>query len=178
MLDPGTAIGIVSLAFQAFAGCIQAFVLFTTADNIGQLGANFLCQLSLQEIQLTEWAKQTGLLNVPPNIDPRLNQEVIKQALVQLETFFNNLDKLAERYHFRLVEKAGPSSHLTTANSIGNNGSILTLLKLSELDKIRQDVITRSASIRKTSHIHRRLWWAAVDKRHFEEFLSDLRKYI
>lgn len=35
-LDPGTALAVVSLTFQAFAGCVKGFVLLSTAHNLPQ----------------------------------------------------------------------------------------------------------------------------------------------
>lgn len=174
MIDPGTALAIVSLTFQAFAGCIQAFVLLTEAAKIGKLGANLLCQLELQEVQLVEWARQVGLLEEPPHIEPRLNLEVIRKAVVQLDGFLSDTERLCIRYNFK-VQIAAESQPKAPA-AIQDRAS--RLLQLAELDSTRQKILARAAKIKKSTNVAKRLWWAAVDKDKFKEFLSDIRLYI
>ncbi|TAQ91182.1 hypothetical protein B7494_g565 [Chlorociboria aeruginascens] len=55
-MDPinaaASAAGLVSLAFQLFAGCIQGFILLSTAHNLGKDAITILCMLNLQELAL------------------------------------------------------------------------------------------------------------------------------
>lgn len=103
-MDPGTALAVVSLSFQVFAGCVQGFVLLTEAHNLGEDASYLSTMLELEEYRFMQWAEAVGLLAEPqPTLHPRLNQALAAQLMTQLERLISKpVQKLRDRYGLKL----------------------------------------------------------------------------
>ncbi|KAL7651569.1 hypothetical protein ACMYSQ_008914 [Aspergillus niger] len=112
-MDPitasGIAIGVVSLSFQVFAGCVKGFMILSSAHNFGKDASFLQTMLSVEEYRFVEWADVVGLTSPDSRILRQLNQTLAKELMEQLEDKLDST-KLKERYSLDLQEADG-SSH-------------------------------------------------------------------
>ncbi|KAM3087807.1 hypothetical protein ACMFMG_001877 [Clarireedia jacksonii] len=153
-----SAAGIVSLSFQLFAGCIQGFVLLSTAHNLGRDASTIICMLNLQEIHLTEWGRTAGLLD--GELDRRLNVRVVEETLQLLQI---PSPVLAHEKHPQT--SSSPTSEIDGVFS-----------KIS--NETRNRVLARAGLIQSGCSFPRRLWWAAVDKESIERLVEKINVLI
>ncbi|KAL9127631.1 MAG: hypothetical protein Q9217_003522 [Psora testacea] len=178
-MDPlslaGLGLSTASLAFQLFAGCIKGFVLLSTAQNLGRDSSTLICMLNLQEVQLTEWARRAGLLDEPPVLEKRLNETVISRVLKELQDLLLNTGKLKSRYKLNLIEKSySDNSHGHDPSSSFVKGVLGNALS----DQLRGDIMYRAHLIQARNNFPRRLWWAAIDKQKFEDYLEMIKSFV
>ncbi|KAI4212257.1 MAG: hypothetical protein LQ351_004970 [Letrouitia transgressa] len=179
-MDPlsvaGLGIGVVSLAFQAFAGCIKGFVLLSAAHNFDQNSSTLLCLLNLQELQLTEWARRAGLLEDPPSLDMRLNELMVRAVLQQLQVLLSDTDKLQSRYKISFKTPQGATQEDVTENT-GTNESDESILRSTVSNNLRREIMHRAGIISDRRSFPKRLWWAAVDRGKFQELIETIRTF-
>ena len=178
-MDPlsvaGLALGAASISFQLFAGCIQGFVLLSTAHNLGKDSSTLLCMLNLQEIQLTEWARRAGLLEEKRVLDRRLNETVICLVLKELQDLLLNTEKLKDRYKLGLVARSfSPQKESPSGTSPVIHGILGDAIS----NELRGDIMYRARLIQSKNSFPQRLWWAAVDKNKFAELIDTIRSFI
>ena len=175
-MDPvsvaGLGLGAVSLAFQLFAGCIQGFVILSTAHSLGKDSSTLLCMLKLQEYQLTDWARRAGLLSESQALDRRLNETIVQAVLQELQTLLTDTDKLKTRY--KLGISKWPSATKANVNLPVVQGILDGLIS----DDIRLDIMFKAQLIQDRNNLPRRLWWAAVDKEKFEVYIAQVRLFV
>ena len=178
-MDPlslaGLGIGVASLAFELFAGCIKGFVLLSTAHNLGKDRSTWIRMLNLQEVQLTEWARCAGLLAAECALDKRLNETVVHATLKELRELLLDTDKLKTRHKLGLV--ANPSMRREDADENGSPAA-RGVLSHAISDDLRRDILFRARLIQSKNSFPRRLWWAAVDKSKFEELIDRVKSFI
>ncbi|KAL8724265.1 MAG: hypothetical protein Q9181_006905 [Wetmoreana brouardii] len=176
MADPlslaGLGLGAVSLAFQLFAGCIKGFVLLSTAHNLGKDSSTLLCMLNLQEIQLTDWARRAGLLSASHALDRRLNETIVHAVLQELQNLLLDTDKLKNRYKLGL--SAMPSTKDASVSLTAEQGILAAAIS----EDTRRDILVEAQLIQSRNHFPKRLWWAAVDKSKFEEYIAQIRCFV
>jgi hypothetical protein len=178
-MDPvsasGVSIAVVSLSFQLFAGCVQGFVLLSTAHNLGKDASTIRCMLNLEEYRLMEWARRVGLLNDPSKLDNRLNAQLAEQTLEELKNLLANSEKLKERYKMELVPQrssAHPVVQISDSTSLGG------ILSRAVSDETRGEVLVRAKLIQSKNSFPQRMIWAAVDKTKFEALVRDIRIFV
>ena len=177
-MDPlsiaGLGIGAASIAFQAFAGCIKGFVILSTAHRFDRDRSMLVCLLNIQELQLTEWAREAGLLSNPPALDQRLNQTIVCDVLLQLQSLLLDTEKLQGKYKIattmanRFVAQGDQQPEDDQSES--QDG-----LRQGVSNDVRGDVMYRAGIIQSRNSFPRRLWWAAVDKAKFQEYIDTIR---
>ncbi|KAI9723891.1 MAG: hypothetical protein M1828_004010 [Chrysothrix sp. TS-e1954] len=178
-MDPvslaGLGLGAASIAFQLFSGCVEGFMLLSTAHNIGRDGATLVCMLNLQELHLTEWARRVGLLSNPPALDNRLNERIVQAVLFELQTLLLDTDKLKNRYRLTLTPEL-----LTTSPAGGGYDAQLTPRILGDVvsDEQRQRILIDARRLPGRPSLPRRLRWAAIDKSRFEEMIEQIRIFL
>ncbi|KAL8687742.1 MAG: hypothetical protein Q9218_006174 [Villophora microphyllina] len=174
-MDPislaGLGIGAASLAFELFAGCIKGFVLLSTAHNMGKDSSTLLCMLNLQEIQLTDWARRAGLLSDSRTLDRRLNETVVHAVLQELKNLLLDTEKLKSRYRLGLTNHAPKDTNVQSPPGQGILSSAISW-------ETRNDILLTARLVQSRNHFPRRLWWAAVDKSKFEEYISQIRFFV
>ena len=178
-MDPlsvaGLALGAASISFQLFAGCIQGFVLLSTAHNLGKDSSTLLCMLNLQEIQLTEWARRAGLLKEEGVLDRRLNETVVCLVLKELQDLLLNTEKLKHRYKLGLVAASfSAQKEFPSATSSVIHGILGDAIS----NELRGDIMYRAQLIQSKNCFPQRLWWAAVDKGKFSELIDTIRSFV
>ena len=174
-MDPlsvaGLSLGAVSAAFQLFAGCIQVFVLLSTAHNLGKDSSTLLCMLNLQEYQLTDWARRAGLLSEGHALDRRLNETIVQALLQELQSLLTDTDKLKSRYKLGL-------SAISPKNASVSSPVVHGILSGIISDDVRREILLKARLIQSRNHFPQRLWWAAVDKAKFEEYVAQIRFFV
>ncbi|ERF69388.1 hypothetical protein EPUS_05933 [Endocarpon pusillum Z07020] len=175
-MDPGTALTVVSLSFQVFGGCIKGFVLLSEAHNLGQDASLLRTMLNLEEYRFTQWAKTVGLTGPDATLNPRLNQTLAAELMGQLSLLpsMNKLKK--ERYKLELVPNR------PTNVSVNDNESKSTvsqgILSGAVSPEARGEILARANFIQAKNHLPKRLWWASVDKKKFENLVQDVRAIV
>ncbi|KAI4164059.1 MAG: hypothetical protein LQ342_002294 [Letrouitia transgressa] len=182
-MDPlsvaGLGIGVASLAFQAFAGCIKGFVLLSAAHNFDQNSSTLLCLLNLQELQLTEWARRAGLLKDPPKLDTRLNELMVRAVLQQLQALLSDTDKLQSRYKMSFKTPPGATQEDVAENTnTKTNERDEGILRSTVSNTLRREIMHRAGIISDRGSLPKRLWWAAVDRGKFQELIETIRTFI
>jgi hypothetical protein len=181
MADPlsvaASAAGLASLAFQLFGGCIQGFVLLSTARNLRKDAATIVCMLDLQELHLTDWARQAGLLSEEGTLDPRLNARLVERTLERLRDLLLDSDKLRKRYGLHLEEAAATSP--TNEDEEGENEQLEDLRVLTGVsDNLRRKILARAGTQPGIRNPFKRLRWAAVDKDNIKSLVTDVRDLV
>lgn len=174
-LDPGTVLAVVSLTFQAFAGCVKGFVLLSTAHNLGKDASLLRTLLNLEEYHFTQWARKVGLTEPGARLDPRLNQSLAAELMRQLEILLST-DKIRERYKMELV--ADLPTDVTRLDKPSDDASALGVLGQVVSDATRGEILARAKLIQSKNSLPKRLWWAAVDKNRFEDLVRDVRAIV
>jgi hypothetical protein len=180
--------GVLSLAFQLFGGCIQGFVLLSTARNLRRDAATIVCMLDLQEIHLTHWARQAGLLSGAGALDPRLNAPVVESTLRKLRDLLLDSDRLRRRYGLQL-DLVDPAINATLqANSNreakgeeeeeedaaeGEKFRVLTGVS----QEVRTKILAKIGAEPGTKNVLKRLRWA-VDKDKSKELVVDVQGLV
>ncbi|MCJ1470023.1 hypothetical protein MMC07_008668 [Pseudocyphellaria aurata] len=174
-LDPGTALAVVSLTFEVFAGCVKGFVLLSTAHNLGKDASLLRTLLNLEEYRFTQWAWKVGLTEPGAKLNPRLNQSLAADLMSQLEILLRT-DKIRERYKMELIVDL--SKECKTPEKPSADASALGLLGQAVSDETRGEILARAKLIQSKNSLPKRLWWAAVDKSRFEELVRDVRVLV
>lgn len=171
-MDPGTALAVVSLSFQVFAGCVQGFVLLTEAQNLGKDASYLSTMLELEEYRFVHWAEAVGLLAEPqPKLHPRLNQALAAQLMAQLEKLISEpVQKLRDRYGLRL--SAEPPASFSSQSGDAKSGTAQGVLSQALASETRRKILAKAGLIQKNISWPKRLWWAAVDKERLHQMLK------
>jgi len=172
----GLALSGVSLSFQVFGGCVKGFVLLSGAHNLGKDASLLRTMLNLEEYRFVQWASAVGLLaGPPPEINERLNQALAADLMGQLEQLLS-INKLRDRYKLELVtdKPATAVASLPKEDSSDAGG----ILRRAVSDDMRGEILARAKLIQSKSHLPKRLWWAAIDKKRFEALVEDVRQLV
>lgn len=180
-MDPGTALAVVSLSFQLFAGCVKGFVLLSDAKNLERDAAVQRVKLMLQEHRLVEWAKAIKLDSpVQADESPGLNRHLAALMLIQLEQLLTSTEMLKKRYKLELVSLPDDS---TIGNTAGQNSDIRDDSASSVVSNIvstetRRSILERLSKTGTTNQFPKRLAWAAVDKKKYAQLVDDVTNLI
>ncbi|RSL74814.1 hypothetical protein CEP51_011438 [Fusarium floridanum] len=180
----GTALGVVGVLGQLFAGCVQAYGFFTTAANLDTDSQRLLCKVRIEEMRLVVWGRDWGVAegrleaHLESTRNPQLRSLAL-QILGELHSAVTDFNKLKERYG--LVDEGKSVSLEVKGGKVGKkspspsrNGS-------------RDDEGRKSNGLAKTlSASSERSWgkefglrakWVIGDKEKFINLLKDLRDY-
>lgn len=176
-LDPGTALAVVSLTFQAFAGCVKGFVLLSDAHSLGKDASFLRTMLNLEEYHFIQWAKRVGLTEPGAKLDPRLNQVLAAELIGQLQVLLGT-NKLRERYKLELVVDQ-PTVFPNQYNGEDDDTTpVQRVLGQAVSNETRGEILARANLIQSKNILPKRLWWAAVDKQKFEILVRDVRAIV
>lgn len=93
---------VISLAFQLFQGCIEAYKFCHTAQLIGPEGDLLRTKLQIERYRLEQWAERARLETSTP--DERLNWPLIYDILHQQQTILTSAERLKTKYGLDLPE--------------------------------------------------------------------------
>lgn len=174
-MDPGTALGAVSLTFDVFAGCVKAFGLISDAGNLGRDAALERTRLLLQEHRLVEWAKAVHIDVPGASIAPGVNQSLAALLLTQLEQTLSSTEHLRQRYHLELVVENLDSLELEQSRpATDKHENAQSILAKLISPQTRKEILSRSSKVKGSSALTKRLWWAAVDKQKLSALVLDV----
>ncbi|OJI91230.1 hypothetical protein ASPTUDRAFT_915973 [Aspergillus tubingensis CBS 134.48] len=178
-MDPiaasGIAIGVVSLSFQVFAGCVKGFMILSSAHNFGKDASFLQTMLSVEEYRFVEWADVVGLTSPDSRILRQLNQALAKELMGQLEDKLDST-KLKERYSLDLQE-ADSSSH-GARNLINEQSHAPNMLVKAVSNERRSEILQRAKLIQSRTAFPKRFRWAVIDKSRFQDLVLDLRQIV
>ena len=172
----GLALAGVSLSFQVLGGCVKGFMLLSDAHNLGKDALLLRTMLNLEEYRFVQWASTIGLLAEPlPKINERLNQALAADLMGQLEQLLST-NKLRDRYKLELVvDKPATAAASPPNEDLSDAGGIL---RRAVSDETRGAILARAKLIQSKSHLPKRLWWAAVDRKQFATLVEDVRQLV
>ena len=168
---------IISLAFQVFQGCVDAYKFCHSAQLIGPDGDLLRTKLQIERCRLEEWAECSRLNTSSP--DARLNWPLVHGILEQQLTILTSAEKLQAKYGLSLP----------VARSVGggekDEGEEGTEIKTtSGLDRVLRvlrpklyTTTTTSSSSRAIAAANgplKRLQWAAAGKERVVRVIDDL----
>ncbi|EEU48576.1 uncharacterized protein NECHADRAFT_30588 [Fusarium vanettenii 77-13-4] len=182
----GTALGVVGVLGQLFAGCVQAYGFFTTAANLDTDSQRLLCKVRIEEMRLVVWGRDWGVAegrleaHLESTRNPQLRSLAL-QILGELHSAVTDFHKLKERYGLvdevksaSLEVKGGKSKGGKKSPSPSRKGS-----RDDERSKSNGLVKTLSASSERSwgKELGLRAKWVIGDKEKFINLLKDLRDY-
>lgn len=174
-MDPGTALAVISLSFEVFAGCIKGFVIVSNAHNLGKDASYLRTMLNLEEYRFTQWAAKVNLLQPSGTIVPRLNQALASNLMGQLNSLLQ-ADKISERYKLHLLKD--PPAQLPLSSSHDYLTAPPNVLSVAVSDETRGEILAKANLIQSKNSLPKRLWWAAIDKAKFESLVKDVRTIV
>ena len=166
--------GLISLGITAFQGCVQGFIILSTAHHLGKDADDLRSRIEWEHYRLFEWARHASIEG-GGHVNPALNWTQILDILCQLEVQLNDTAELKTRYGLCL-ENDGPQSQ-----------SKLHLEDTTELSFLRKSLrlnpkfflaSSRIIHERNKNRPIRRLRWAIIDKSKLEKLLGDVRQRI
>ncbi|KAF2147806.1 hypothetical protein K461DRAFT_298421 [Myriangium duriaei CBS 260.36] len=178
-MDPGTALGVASLALDLFDKCVQGFFLLIEAHNFGKVGNGLIIRLSQLELRLTNWAENVGLLQTG-KLDPRLNVAVIEEFLTHLASTLSDIDSLSSRYHFKLAAdppadvKKELETKAISSLSLDTRSPVCSAIS----EQTRNSMRIRAKALHKLNPLPKRLWWAYCDQDKFRELVNTVRDMV
>ncbi|KAL2685428.1 hypothetical protein Neosp_006526 [[Neocosmospora] mangrovei] len=146
----GTALGVVGVLGQLFAGCVQAYGFFTTAANLDTDSQRLLCKVRIEEMRLVVWGRDWGVAegrleaHLESTRNPQLRSLAL-QILGELHSAVTDFNKLKERYGL-VDEGRSTSLEVKTGKSKGGKKSPSPSRKGS-----RDDERSKSNGLTKTS---------------------------
>ncbi|KAJ4204193.1 hypothetical protein FSOLCH5_000988 [Fusarium solani] len=182
----GTALGVVGVLGQLFAGCVQAYGFFTTAANLDTDSQRLLCKVRIEEMRLVVWGRDWGVAegrleaHLESTRNPQLRSLAL-QILGELHSAVTDFNKLKERYGL-VDEGRSASLEVKGGKSKGGKKSPSPSRKGSRDDESRKSnglVKTSSASSERSwgKELGLRAKWVIGDKEKFINLLKDLRDY-
>ncbi|KFZ17361.1 hypothetical protein V501_01763 [Pseudogymnoascus sp. VKM F-4519 (FW-2642)] len=160
-------VGVVSLSVTIFQGCIQGFVLLSTAQNFGRDADIVRCMIEWEQYRLCEWAEKVGLETKP---NRKINWSLVSQHLDQLKAILTDVNKIKKDYELR-IEVTDDDLKLEdiAATRKGLQGR-LAMLK----PKLQNQTAQR---LHKSSTPWKRLRWAAFDKERLQILIQDVKYF-
>lgn len=158
-------VGLVSLSITLFQGCIQGFVLLSTANDFGRDADIVRCMIEWEQYRLYEWADKVGLETKP---NRKINWSLVSQHLDQLKAILTDVEKIKKDYELRIEitdDDLKPEDIAATRKGLRGK---LAMLK----PKFQNQTAQR---LHKSSTPWKRLRWAAFDKERLQILVQDVK---
>ncbi|KAI0195033.1 prion-inhibition and propagation-domain-containing protein [Astrocystis sublimbata] len=165
------ALQFVSIAAEAFRGCIIAIELFSTAQRMGADADLFQAGLEFEKYRLMAWANRVGLLGELEK--QTINWQLAVVLLKQLESLLTSATVLRDRYSLNVTEEevqAMDESQLTEpARSV--------IAKL--IARLKPTLhTTTSKIISENNSASKKIRWAARDRDRLKELLKQIAGHV
>ncbi|OJD37377.1 het-s domain protein [Diplodia corticola] len=148
--------GFISLAFEAFEGCLEAYKFVYTAQHIGNDGDSVRSKLVWERHRLREWGERTGIQTSSPQ--EKLNWNLVVALLNQQKALMTSAEALEKKYKLRVPEELISVSDMEDEAS--NESTFEKLLQ-----RIKPDITQPSSKIIQSQNgTLKRLKWATVGK--------------
>ncbi|KFY56586.1 hypothetical protein V496_06682 [Pseudogymnoascus sp. VKM F-4515 (FW-2607)] len=160
-------VGVVSLSVTVFQGCIQGFVLLSTAQDFGRDADIVRCMIEWEQYRLYEWAEKVGLETKP---NRKLNWNLVSQYLEQLKAILTDVNKIKKDYELHIeVTDDDLKMEDIAATRKGLRGKLAVLKP-----KFQNQTAQR---LHKSSTPWKRLRWAAYDKERLQILVQDVKYF-
>ncbi|KAH7053274.1 prion-inhibition and propagation-domain-containing protein [Macrophomina phaseolina] len=149
-------VGFISLAFEAFEGCLEAYKFIYTAQNMGNEGDSVRSKLVWERHRLWEWGERTGIQTSSPQ--EKVNWNLAAKFLNQQKALMTSAEALEEKYKLRIPEEVIDVKDVEDEASDNS-----TLGKL--LHRLKPEITQAGSKIIQSQNgTLKRLKWAAVGK--------------
>ena len=165
---------LISLGITAFQGCVQGFIILSTAHHLGKDADDLRSRIEWEHYRLFQWSQHAGV-DGEGSVKSALDWAQILDILRQLEVQLNDTTELKTRYGLCL-EDDDPQGQLKT--SWQDTTEISFLRKSLRLNPKFFLASSRIIHERNKKHPIRRLRWAIIDKTKLEKLLGDVRQRI
>ncbi|KAI1112334.1 prion-inhibition and propagation-domain-containing protein [Nemania sp. NC0429] len=161
------ALQFVSVAAQAFQGCVIAIELFSTAQHMGADGDLFHTGLEFEKYRLMAWAGRVGLLS--DNERQTINWQLAGIILKQLEALLTSANLLRDRYSLNVTEEEVQAMEESQVSKVPKFGVVNLIARLKP-----NLHTTTSKVIQENNSVVKRLRWAARDRNKLKAFLREI----
>lgn len=176
-MDAATAAGIAlsaaSLAFNLFHGCVVWFQLLSAAHNLGKDAEFLVCMLRLEEYRLILWAKRSGLAD--DDLDRKYDETAIRTTLAELKELLTDAEELKKRYKLDLRDSDVEACPVKLRKP---SSAVSQFLSDKAIEIEQEKILQRAKAEQKKNWLHKRLWWAAVDRKGFEELVVHIGSLV
>ena len=166
--------GLVSLGITAFEGCVQGFIILSTAHHLGKDADDLRSRIEWEHYRLYEWSRHASIEG-EGHVNPALNWTQILDILRQLEVQLNDTAELKTRYGLCLEDDDSQSQ---LKHNLEDTTELSFLRKSLRLNPKFFLASSRIIHERNKNHPMRRLRWATIDKSKLEKLLGDVRQRI
>ncbi|KAI1861723.1 uncharacterized protein JN550_010663 [Neoarthrinium moseri] len=177
-MDPvsaaGLAVGVASIGFQVYTGCVQGIQLLITAKNFPDEFKYLNLRLRMEQQRLFAWSETSGLADLDKE-DKRkiletntfiLHRTIVLDLLVQVQCLFKEFQEQQKEYkRLEAVREADDALEKPEKDASDAN---------FPLPERRRDFIKKAmqALKKKSTEGALRLKWATFDKEAFERLIS------
>ena len=166
--------GLISLGITAFQGCVQGFIILSTAHHLGKDADDLRSRIEWEHYRLFEWSRHAGV-DGEGYASPALNWPQILDILCRLEVQLNDTAELKRRYGLCLEDD---DSQNQLQDSLEDTTELSFLRKSLRLNPKFFLASSRIVHERNKKRPIRRLRWATIDKPKLEKLLGDVRQRI
>ena len=168
MAEASAIVGFVSLAIQAFDGCIKGIVLLSAAQGLGSRADVIQCQLQWENYQLNAWAGAVGIFNDPGELRvPLSSLAIVHSTLTKLNQLLESTTKLRENYGLKLDITEEEYKDVRTPQRFSG---------ILKLDHFKPAFVNDTAKVySRRNSPWKKLRWAAFDEAQFQVLLRDIR---
>ncbi|OTA95991.1 hypothetical protein M434DRAFT_393285 [Hypoxylon sp. CO27-5] len=168
-MDPGTIVGVVSLAFQIFSGCVKGCQLLLEARDFPKNYAYLRHRLLLEQFRLLDWwgASDFTLETTFEDTSTTERRQLMIDTMCQIRSLTLNIDHIKNRYGLTLK----------TTNNTGRDDALTPtgLATFGPAERPSKRETLRQACLQfadKCLECPMRLRWATFDATKFEQLLA------
>ncbi|KAL8391908.1 hypothetical protein RB595_002202 [Gaeumannomyces hyphopodioides] len=182
-MDPGTALGAVSLIFQVFSGCIKGYQLLSAARGLDDDHKFFRIRIKSEQYRLLNWAQIAQLSENDDTLTiSRSSKTLLLDVLDQQHRLLLRFGRLDERLRPLtrplLLSDEPDISHDVGVKDGQRNGELETIDRNDDVQRrfpATNALLKKSLSfIHKTSRFPTSIRWVVSDKAKIEELLGRL----
>ena len=166
--------GLISLGISAFQGCVQGFIILSTAHHLGKDADDLRSRIEWEHYRLFEWSRHAGFEG-EGYASPALDWAQILDILCQLQVQLSDTNELKTRYGLYLEDYQSQS---TLKQNLEDTTELSFLRKSLRLNPKFFLASSRIIHERNKDHPIRRMRWAIIDKPKLEKLLGDVRQRI
>lgn len=177
-MDPGTALGAVSLLFQVFSGCVAAYQLASEARGLEKDHGFIRVRFKTEQHRLLDWARVAGLAESDGIfLANRSNRSIAMDVLEQQHQMIMSFKSIDDRFRsfskdvlFQEEPITSQTQETQNINDTYTDGSVPRFPENSELLKVALKYTEM------TRKLPRRLRWVISDRAKMEALLSRLAR--
>lgn len=168
-LESGAAIaGLISLAFNAFEGCLEAYKFVYTAQHIGTEGDAVQSKLVWERHRLWEWGERTGIQTSAAQ--EKLNWSLATIFLQEQKDLMTSATELEAKYKLRVpVDVVGAKDAESRTPNDTTLGKLLQRLKPDTPQPTGESIQANNGTLK-------RLRWAAIGKSQALRIVKDIEE--